>query len=397
MLIKSDILRTLGQRAFIERFTPPREVATHAPFARWRDDPEGFVRHHFGERPWAAQRAAWEELYGSHRMTWRGPRKCGKSRWLEWTVCHFMTTRPAVVLTISASWHQVRNVIWSGIAELHARAAARGTPLPGKVDATQWRLGPRHFALGRATDDPIRVQGFHAASPVPEDLDPDEPITEGDLDTLLAIAREGGDDGTDLLALCDEIVDARIIDALSGSVQGPSAYWALCFNPTIEAGSSHPYARSFTDPGPWRRIAVHPEEVDDPVGADRRFVSIPILLQRPAWREEMVRQWKEDSPLYRSHVLGLFAAAGSDRSLISETLLVATLRRAKGAGSGPRRARNPRHARSARRGLLVHDGGRSPEFLRPSSHADRPHVHRRAITVTHRARWHSGSRKGQAR
>lgn len=319
-------MNTAIRRLLGEVCAPVRAPASVCePFARWRDDPEGFVLHHFGERAWAAQAAAWRELYEHNLLAWRSGRKAGKTRWLSWLVAHFLCTRPSVVLTIGASWDQVRNVLWAGIGELHARARSRGCPLPGEVDATQWRLGPRHFAIGRSTDRPGRIHGFHTG--VEMSRDPDDAMSEEELDRMLRASSDAREKAADervaLLVVTDELVPAPILDAVAGSVQGPDAYWALCFNPQLEASSEHLCARVFRDPGPWRRMAVHPHPVEDPMGADVRLDSIPVELQRPSWRAEMARQWGIDSPLYQSQVLGLFSGATSDRQVISESLLIA--------------------------------------------------------------------------
>lgn len=314
------------RHALLAKRDDERERDVCAPFARWRDDPEGFVEHHFGERAWSAQTAAWEELRAHQRVAWRSGRKTGKTRWISWVVPWFLCTRPSIVITLGASWDQVRNVLWAGVGELHGLAAQRGRPLPGVVDATQWRLGPRHFAIGRSTDSPGRIQGFHGSAPMPADLGAS--MSEAELDELIRKElAQGAKSGVDLLVICDELIKDELLHAISGSVQGPNAYWVLAFNPMIEASSSHMCARVFHDPGPWRRIAVHPEPVEDPVGADRRFTSIPVGLQRPSWRAECERQWGKDSALYRAHVLGLFAGAASERQLISEALLIASEQR----------------------------------------------------------------------
>lgn len=305
-----------------------REERIWEPYARWRDDPEGFVEYHFGERAWAAQRAAWEELYSYKRLAWKGGRKTGKTQWESWLVPHFLCTRPSIALTVGASWDQVRNVLWAGIGGLHAKAAQRGRPLPGTVDTTQWRLGPRHFAIGRSTDSPGRLQGFHSSTVTPPD--PDANVTEEEL----AVLAQAAESGVELLIICDELIRTELLEALSGSAQGPNVYWSICFNPTLDGNSEHMAARVFRDPGPWRRISTHPELVEDPTGAEHRFTSIPNWLQSPAWREEMARQWGKGSPLYRSHVLGLFAGEASERQLISEALLVAAEQRAVYADVG---------------------------------------------------------------
>lgn len=62
------------------------------------------------------------------------------------------------VLVTSPSWTQVEQQIWGEIRKTYKDSSL---PLGGEMLKTEWRLGPMNYALGMATNDGIRIQGFH--------------------------------------------------------------------------------------------------------------------------------------------------------------------------------------------------------------------------------------------
>jgi hypothetical protein len=85
--------------------------------------------------------------------------------------CHHVgshTPRTARVITTAPSHHQVRGALWGDINTLHERAAERGTPLPGRVNQTEWWVGTYMAGIGRKPSDyrPDQFAGLHARFPL---------------------------------------------------------------------------------------------------------------------------------------------------------------------------------------------------------------------------------------
>lgn len=297
-----------------------RESGPKLYFPEYRGRELEFARNVLGQKSlWAAQRHFIEAVFEHQRVSWRSGRKNGKTRAISVLALTFLFTRPSVVITLGATGRQVRDIIWDEIRKMYAKAA-RG--LPGREpDIAQLRLGPGHYAVGFSTDQPTRIQGVHADVVAPED--PDSDVTPEELAALHAQAAAAGDT-SDLLIICDETpgIAQPILDAIKGSISGPNAYFVMTGNPTLDETEEHEFAKSHQEGSMYHRVksAVLPSP-DDPLTADAEFTHVPNWLVPDTWKEERLREWGEDSPLYWAHVLGRFAGEGVDRRIISLELL----------------------------------------------------------------------------
>jgi phage terminase large subunit len=69
-------------------------------------------------------------------------------------------TRPeAIVITTAPVFHQVRGLLWR---EIRSGFLASRQRLLGHCSLTELEIGPRWFAKGLSTDEPLRFQGYHS-------------------------------------------------------------------------------------------------------------------------------------------------------------------------------------------------------------------------------------------
>ena len=299
-------------------------------FAEFRGKPNLFAKEILGETLWAAQRCINDELIRTQRVTVRSCRSSGKTRDIATLVLYFMNCFQCKVITVGASWENVRDQMWAEINALHA---ASRRPLLGKPLTTEYRLGPKHFAKGFAAKKEERSQGYHAGRIVPED--PDAPMTDEELDELYAHAVSG-DGGEMIVWIIDEAVgvEQRVIAPIIGSL-APNAYLIMFANPSIDPAADHSFPRSHEDDSGYSRIKIAAEPADDPITSDHAFIGVPGWLLAPRTIEEWKHEWGESSPMWWSHGLALFHGDGIDCQLISLSLLEAANARTPEARQGP--------------------------------------------------------------
>lgn len=287
-------------------------------FARYRDDPVGFVREVIGANPWEYSEAFLISLRDNRLTTVRASRGVAKTFTFAMATLWWMCTRNGVVLVFGAREDNIKNQVFAEIGLWHAASKVK---LPGRVDHLHWRLGPRQFAQGIATKRPEGAQGFHAGRAVPDD--PNTNLSKDELVKLYEDSRKKGSINAELLVLCDECVAIPdpIIQALKGSIQGPNARLALVANPLMDPDDGHEFARShtITELG-WHRMWVSSVECDDAMGFDAKFIA-PNWLVDSEFIEGALKDWGPTDPRYLAYVLGCFPTSMLAQQFIPRYLL----------------------------------------------------------------------------
>src|SRR5690606_6912130 len=105
----------------------------------------------------------------------------------------------------------------------------------GNIFRKSLEIGPTEYAVGFATNEADRVQGFHAAVDVPDDPDAPMPLdVAGDIEAKLARVQDAvRHTGSRLLFVMDEApgIPQMIFDALKGSLLGDRVYALMLGNP----------------------------------------------------------------------------------------------------------------------------------------------------------------------
>jgi hypothetical protein len=265
-------------------------------FTRYQGDPVAFVREVLGGDPWEKQLEILAALRDSDRVTVRSCHGVGKTYVAACAVLwRLHCFRPSIVLTTAPGHRQVKDVLWRQIRALQRRARVS---LPGEVRETAIKIAEDTFALGFATDEGDRFQGFHGRH-------------------LLIVVEEAAG------------VSEGIYEAIDACLTSEGSRLLLIGNPTRPTGR---FAASFRASG-WTRIRI--SAFDSP---NVRHAACPLDGTRREWPEpsqpelvsvrwvvERGEEWGLNSPIYQARVLGDFPDAADD-ALIPLTWIEAAAR-----------------------------------------------------------------------
>jgi hypothetical protein len=133
---------------------------------RYQAHPDAWVRERLGEHLWSKQVEILASVRDNPFTAVKSCHGIGKSfvasRAATWWVdCHAPGT--AVVVTTAPTGDQVKAILWSEINGAANRAADRGDPLPGQVNALEWKLRGQLVGMGRKPSDYNKhaFQGIH--------------------------------------------------------------------------------------------------------------------------------------------------------------------------------------------------------------------------------------------
>jgi phage terminase large subunit len=266
-----------------------RQLACYAlanPFAKYHDDPCGFCVDVLGFEPWEGQQTVLNLLAQHDAITVPAGRAVGKSRLDGAAALWFACTRGtgARVILTAPTFKQVQQILWEEIRNLWQNARV---PLPGdcaKMASTGARLSTGAQIIGITADKPEAFQGIRGA-------------------VMLLIADEAS-------GIHDEI-----FHVLDGNAAG-GAKLLLTGNPTRATGYFRESIRS-----PRFKVIQLSAEDSPNVKAGRIVVRGLATLE---WLEDRRREWGEDSPLYKIHVLGQVVELEEGRLFSVEMIGAAT-------------------------------------------------------------------------
>ncbi len=239
--------------------------------------PDLWMLSRTGEVAWSKQVQIMRAVAGHRKVAVHSAYGTGKSFLAARTACWWIDTHApgdAFVVTTAPTGAQVRAILWREIRHAASRARARGRPLPGKLNQTEWQIDGELVAFGRkpAEHDAAAFQGIHARH-------------------VLVILDEAAGVPQSLWEDAEKLVTtpgSRILAI--GNPDREGSHWArTCADPdwhTIHISALATPA--FTDEG--RRLPPHVVE----------------MLTSPTWVEEQRRKYGEDSPRFQAHVLGVF-------------------------------------------------------------------------------------------
>lgn len=278
---------------------PPAYRSAHIAGARrlvdrWKQDPVVFAREALGLQVWSRQAEVLRQVAARDRVAIRSGHKVSKSTTFVVLALWFITTRKrARVVMTSASYRQVRDILWkelrriTGAAPIPIVNAARGDTFATDPE-TGLQLRDGREIVGLSTNEPERIAGYS---------------------------------GPELLFLLDEAsgISEEVFEALEGNRAG-GAKIVLASNPTKTAGTFFDaFHRSAEF---WTTIHISSEETPNVTGLEP---PIPGLATRE-WVDEKRREWGEDSALYQVRVRGNFPSQG-EKAVVSLTDVIAGVER----------------------------------------------------------------------
>ncbi|MGW2501806.1 hypothetical protein ACWCXL_11940 [Streptomyces sp. NPDC001588] len=235
-----------------------------------------------GEHLWSKQIEIAESVR-DHRLT--AVHSChgsGKSFQASRLVCWWLDTHPpgeARVVTTAPTGDQVKAILWSEINGAWVKAESRGTRFIGRVNEVDWKLGKQLIAFGRKPSDynPHAFQGIHAKY-VLVILDEACGVTKQFWTAAMSIATG---EHCRILAI--------------GNPDDPGSHFARVCQPGSRWNTIH--ISTFDTPN------FTGEEVPD---------GLRPMLVGPDYVEEMLAEFGEESPTYKSKVLGEFPDEAED-------------------------------------------------------------------------------------
>ena len=190
-------------------------------------------------------------------------------------------TRESKVVTTAPTWRQVKSVLWQRI---HSLISPHKELLGAEVLSTQIRIHPDWEAIGLATSDPSKFQGFHSPGGV-----------------LLVVDEAGGVDNDEIWA------------AMDGCLTGERDRMLCIGNPTVPEGQFFVRSVRGIEPdgsGAGGRQVIRISAFDVPNVKTGKEV-VPGLVSKDFVERKRV-EWGEDSPMWQSRILGQFPTTGSD-------------------------------------------------------------------------------------
>lgn len=163
----------------------------------FRAKPGLFARQILGSIWWDQQERVAREIVRRRRVAVKSGNGVGKTYLAADIALWFLYSHyPAVVLTTAPTARQVRFALWEEIRRRWRQSVVR---LPGRLYETRIKAGDGWFALGLATDEGDKFQGFHAenlliifdeASGIPDSIwEAAEGVAVGENNKILAIGN----------------------------------------------------------------------------------------------------------------------------------------------------------------------------------------------------------------
>jgi phage terminase large subunit len=249
------------------------------------EDPTAFAEVMLGHDLWSKQREILKSVAAHPRTAVKACHASGKTFSTAAAVLWWLTSRQnAIAVTTAPTWTQVERVLWGEI-----RSAVRGARVAyPKPSATSLYLGPNRFAIGLATNEGVRFQGFHGS----------------------------------VLVVLDEApgILPEIWEAIEGIRAGGDVRVLAVGNPTISSG---PFYDAFTSNREgWNLITISAFDTPNLQGITIDTLSTlseeeldrnprPYLTTR-RWVREKYSEWRPGHPLWESRVLGNFPQESDD-------------------------------------------------------------------------------------
>ena len=261
---------------------------------RWKTDPVAFSRDVLQAHPWPKQADIMRDVAKHRRVAVRACHASGKTFMAAQLVLWWIMTRPqGVVISTSATFTQVRYQLWR---EVHHAANRSRVELPREaLSTTALRLSPTRFALGLSTNEPTRIQGFHAPA-------------------ILVIVDEANGVSTDIWNAIESLESGGEVRVLiMGNPVVPLGFFYEAFTRQRSLWVNHTIS-AFDTPN----LATIPNVEHDPVEAlqaltpDELDVTLIKGLTSRRWVWERITGWGVGSPMWKARVLGEFPAQAED-------------------------------------------------------------------------------------
>jgi hypothetical protein len=232
-------------------------------------DPVGWVHDVLDEFLWSKQQEVMRAVVDHRRVAVRSCHGVGKTYSMARLVAWWLSVHPpgeAFVVSSAPSFPQVRALLWREINNAHAKGN-----LPGRTNQTEWWIGGQLVGYGRKPADAGSFVGLHAKR-------------------VLVILDEG--DG----------IPQELFDAANALATNETSRIVTIGNPDTAGSAFHKVCRTGSG---WHVIGINAFESPNFTG---EYVPQHVrdVLIGQTYVEEVRRDHGEDSPIYRSKILGEF-------------------------------------------------------------------------------------------
>lgn len=245
--------------------------------------PHYFIEEVFDEKLWNKQIEIVLSVRDNKRTTVRSCHGSGKSFTSARIALTFLTTHPnSKVITTAPTFLQVENILWREIRNANKKAAFKLTAQPLK---TELSVSEDWFAIGLSTDEPDRIQGFHAVY-------------------ILFIVDEAAG------------VPRNIIEAAQGIVSSDQARELYLGNPTSKDGVFYETFKNpnFTkikiaawDTPNFTAFGITREDIINGTWQQKITGPLPApYLITPDWVADKVARWGVGTPMWQGKIEGEF-------------------------------------------------------------------------------------------
>jgi hypothetical protein len=260
------------------------------PWARFENDPVGFVEQGLGETLWSKQREILNSIRDNKRTTVPACHAPGKSHLAARAVAWWISVHPpgtAIAITTATTFKQVRNIMWAQIRRVHM-----AHDLPGEILTTEWKMDDTVVAYGfrPADNNEAAVQGIHAPH-------------------LLVVVDEAGGlsdkIGSALEALMTGGHTRLLVLGNPPTDQEQTWFERICNSPIYESIPIGAYdTPNFTgeETGQCRSCPPH---------VDAHLVSTHLVDQ--SWVDDVIGEFGEDSPFVEARVFARFPQTGTGK------------------------------------------------------------------------------------
>lgn len=265
-----------------------RQVATLQDLdnARYRTDPVAWARDRLGVHLWSKQVEVATSVVNNRRTAIRSSHGVGKSFLAAVLACWWIDVHPpgtAMVISTAPSHDQVHGVLWENIRALHTKGN-----LPGTVQRSDRWVDEQGRLVGMGRRPPDHAdsafQGYHR-------------------EFILVILDEAGGIPQWLWTATEAITtgaECRVF-AVGNPTDNASQFARLRNSPIWKTDR----ITTFDTPNFTGEIESFPTDLREQARAE---------FPSKAWQEDALRDWGEQSSLYRVRVLGEFA--DSDDGLV---------------------------------------------------------------------------------
>lgn len=260
------------------------------PWARYENDPVGFVENGLGETLWSKQREILNSIRDNKRTTVPACHAPGKSHLAARAVAWWISVHPpgtAIAITTATTFKQVRNIMWAQIRRVHM-----AHNLPGEILTTEWKMDDTVVAYGfrPADNNEAAVQGIHAPH-------------------LLVVVDEAGGlsdkIGSALEALMTGGHTRLLVLGNPPTDQEQTWFERICNSPIYESIPIGAYdTPNFTgeETGQCRSCPPHVEAH-----------AIATHLVDQSWVDDVIGEFGEDSPFVEARVNARFPQTGTGK------------------------------------------------------------------------------------